>query len=85
MKTQTMSLGEVIRHGRCMRCNRKTAKDKSANMMMKGGVLAGFICGRCQTVEEYTEATINEATIDYSSMTTDAFGRLVVGHKVADQ
>lgn len=72
-----VSLDQAIESGRCSRCNRRINKDPDANLTMKSGYLVGFICSRCQTPEENAEAVINEATVDYSSWTTNAFGQSV--------
>lgn len=85
MKTQTMTLAEAVRRGRCDRCNRRIRDDKNANTVMRAGYLAGFICSTCQTDEDRAEAVINGATIDYSTLTTNAFGQVFVSAKGVDQ
>jgi hypothetical protein len=35
------------------------------NVVVECGVITGLICDRCQTPEEYTEAEVNHATLDY--------------------
>lgn len=76
------TLQQAIRAGRCSRCTRRIRKDRGANMMMRQGILVGFICSRCQSPEESAEAAINDATLDYTPE-TDAFGRLLARPKVA--
>lgn len=81
MTLQTMKMEQVLRIARCDRCGRKVRNDRHANTVFKAGAIAGFLCGRCQTADESLEAQINEATIDYATTTTDAFGRAVVSPK----
>ena len=53
---------------RCDRCNRRLRNPKadcSWNVTIDRGRILGYICPSCQTVEENTEAEINEATLEY--------------------
>ena len=62
---------------RCSRCSTRTKFKKATdwNIVYDKGLVAGFLCGRCITDEEYTEAEINAATLNYSSATVDRDGR----------
>jgi hypothetical protein len=42
------------------------------NVNLRAGVIVGYVCPSCQTAEEWAEAEINEATLEYNR---DAFGR----------
>lgn len=35
------------------------------NIVVERGVVTGLLCDRCQTPEEFIEAEINHATLDY--------------------
>lgn len=60
---------------RCTRCARRLRNADGWNAIFRMGVLTGYLCPSCQTPEENAEAEINDATLDYSTMTVDAFGR----------
>ncbi|WP_158707705.1 hypothetical protein [Janibacter massiliensis] len=76
-----MNLTEEARRGRCSSCSRRVKNDPEANVVFDAGRFAGFLCSRCQTPEQHLEATVNEATVDYAAMTTDAFGRAIAHGK----
>ena len=59
----------------CLRCGRKKPHDRLLNFVAKDGVVTGVICGDCQTTEEYIEAEVHAAMIDYSTMRTNPDGR----------
>ena len=58
---------------RCSRCGRRNRGHGDWNVAIKAGVIHATICNLCQTLEENTEAEINEATILYGR---DSFGRI---------
>lgn len=62
---------------RCSRCSTKTKFKKATdwNIVYDKGLVAGFLCGRCITDQEYAEAEINAATLNYSTATVDRDGR----------
>lgn len=70
---------------KCDRCKgTPTAQDRHLwNVTVKQGIIVGFLCPNCQTVEEDLEAQVNEATIDYQGV--DAFGRLVGRPKMGEE
>jgi len=59
---------------RCHRCDRRWRGSGDWNATLRAGVVVGATCPTCQTVEENTEATINEATLMYGR---DEVGRIV--------
>ncbi|WP_458681653.1 hypothetical protein [Prescottella equi] len=59
---------------RCDRCRRRWRGNGDWNVTVESGNPVGITCPNCQTVEENTEAVINEATIDYLGFGPD--GRL---------
>lgn len=60
---------------KCMRCGRRYRGRGDWNAVFEQGVCVGIKCPACQTPEENAEAEINEATIDYNTLSLDAFGR----------
>ena len=66
---------------RCTRCARRLRNADGWNTIFRMGVLTGYLCPSCQTPEENSEAEINDATLDYSTMTLDAIGRACVKSK----
>lgn len=54
---------------KCDRCKRRYRGHGEWNTVFSKGFLTGHICPDCQTPEEHTEAAINEATVDYSTVT----------------
>ena len=68
---------------RCTRCNRRLRNANSDwNITLRAGRIVEVTCPSCQTPEEYVEAEINLATLDYLGF--DALGRMVVRPKVGD-
>ncbi|MCP2255083.1 hypothetical protein LY13_003857 [Prauserella aidingensis] len=59
---------------KCSRCRRPYRGRGDWNITVEDGVVVGALCPRCQTVDENTEAVINEATTDYLGAGPD--GRL---------
>lgn len=60
---------------KCDRCSRRMRNQSDWNVTVKAGHIAGYRCPDCQTPEDYIEAQINWATIDYSKSTVDEAGR----------
>jgi hypothetical protein len=60
--------------GRCSRCGRPHLGEPDWNATVQGGRPVEHVCPDCQTLEENTEAVINEATTEYGR---DGQGRLV--------
>lgn len=58
---------------RCTRCRKVCREMYGWNMDLKAGMVAGFICPRCQTPEENAEAEVHAATLEYGR---DALGRI---------
>lgn len=58
---------------RCSRCSRRLRNMAGWNVKTKAGVPVALICPSCQTVDENTEAEINDATTVYGR---DEQGRL---------
>lgn len=58
----------------CSRCTSVFVGRGDWNVTVKRGYVVGLLCPNCQTSEEYTEAEINRATIDYQ---VDDSGRLL--------
>lgn len=81
MALKQMTMQQAVRRGRCSRCDKRIHKDVMANVTVKHGVIVGFLCSNCQTGEEQIEAAVNESLIDYSTMTTNAFGQMVARYK----
>lgn len=73
MKSEATS-NSIIRCSRC-RTKVKVKRAESWNATFSEGVIAGYLCPRCQTPDEHLEAEINFATLDYSRIETDALGR----------
>lgn len=55
---------------RCQRCSRRMRSPEGWNTVKRLGVDVGYLCPDHQTPEENVGAAVNEATIDYSKMTT---------------
>ena len=60
---------------RCTRCGRRLRSGDGWNIVFSQGMITGYVCPTCQTPEEHAEAEINAATLDYTTITVDAFGR----------
>lgn len=58
-------MSKAIRCDRCRRRLRNLSVDTTWNVVLDQGHIEGYICPNCQTLEENTEAEINEATLDY--------------------
>lgn len=78
---RNVSLAEAAKTARCGGCRRPIRKDSDPSFTMRGGVIVEWKCSRCQTAEDRAEITINEATLDYSTIQTDTFGRVTVRAK----
>lgn len=61
---------------KCDRCKRKYRNRGDWNVVVEQGHIVGYLCPKCQTVEENTEAVINESTINYG---IDPFTGQLVG------
>ena len=66
----------------CDRCGRR-ARSLNAmsewNIVVERGIITGLLCNRCQTTEEFTEAEINAATLDYTVIGGRLAGRFKGG------
>lgn len=51
---------------RCGRRARSLAAMENWNVIAEFGLITGLLCDRCQTPEEYAEAEIRAATLDYA-------------------
>ena len=52
---------------KCQRCNKRLRRNADGwNVQFDKGRIVAHLCPDCQTSDEYLEAAINEATIDYS-------------------
>jgi hypothetical protein len=63
----------------CDRCGRRAGTLHAMaewNVVVERGVVTGLLCDRCQTPEEFTEAEINHATLDYKVINGLLAGRL---------
>lgn len=59
----------AIKCARCGRRFRRGAADAHHwNGDYRAGVLLRILCPACQTVQEYCEAAVNEATLDYATL-----------------
>lgn len=57
------------RYRPCDRCGRRArslAGMSDWNIVVEFGLITGLLCDRCQTPEEFTEAEVNHATLDYT-------------------
>ena len=71
--SMTMSddaIARTLRCQRCQQCQRRYRHRKGDwgdwNAVCTDGVVVAVLCPACQTSQENAEATINEATLDYS-------------------
>ena len=67
---------------RCSRCTRRLRNDAACewNVTVQAGRVVDVTCPTCQTPEEYVEAEIKLATLDYLGF--DGLGRMLVRPKV---
>ena len=72
-----MTPQQIAKHIPCQRCGKRKPKDKLLNLTFKDGVVIGVVCGDCQTTEEYVEAEVHLAMIDYSTLHTNPSGQAV--------
>lgn len=56
---------KVIRCDRCSRRLRNPRTDSRWNATFDRGNVVGYTCPDCQTIDENTEAEVNEATLEY--------------------
>jgi hypothetical protein len=49
------------------------------NVVVEHGVVTSLLCNRCQTPEEFAEAEINAATLDYKVIGGRLAGRIKGG------
>lgn len=50
---------------RCDRCRKRYRNHGDWNVIFQSGFIVGYLCPKCQTVEENAEAVVNESTINY--------------------
>ena len=77
MTATKMTLEQIAKRVPCQRCGKRKPKDKLLNIMFKDGAVTGVVCGDCQTTEEYVEAEVHTAMIDYSTLHTNPSGQAV--------
>ncbi len=58
---------------RCERCGRRYRGQPDFNAVFSAGLVISAVCGPCQTPQEWAEAVVNEATLDYG---VDGEGRM---------